>query len=71
MTCRDALSLYWAWTVASLGLVLGHPSLCYPEVTVRTQPVGKSRNLWTVRGYGMGLLTLEGIIQVWGVGRSF
>jgi hypothetical protein len=45
MTCRDASSHCWAWTVASLGLVLGHRSLCHPKATVRTQLVGQSRNL--------------------------
>ena len=75
-TCRDAPSLFWAWTVASMGLVPGQPLLCRPETTVRSQlcrsvsqPLDRKRS-WPGVSYlgrrrlsvgGRALLILEGI----------
>ena len=46
--------------MASIVLILSHPSLGYPEATVRTQLVGQSCNLWNVSGHGLGIFTLRG-----------
>ena len=46
--------------MASIVLILSHPSLGYPEATVRTQFVGQSRNLWNISGHGLGILTSKG-----------
>jgi len=46
--------------MASIVLILGHPSLGYPEATVRTHFVGQSRNLWNVGGYGLRIFTSGG-----------
>jgi len=46
--------------MASIVLILSHPSLGHPEATVRTQFVGQSRNLWNVGGHGLGILTSKG-----------
>ena len=47
-------------------LILSHPLLSYPEVTIRTQLVGQSRNLWNVSGRGLGIFTFK---RFW-LGRS-
>jgi len=62
MTCRDVPSLFWAQAVASLGLVPGHLSLYCPEATVQTHKDRKRP--------GPRFLTLVGVDQVRGVGRS-
>jgi len=46
--------------MASIVLILSHPSLGHPEATVQTHLVGQSRNLWNVGGYGLGILTSKG-----------
>ena len=57
--CKDAPTPCWARTLASIVLIFSHPSLSYPEATVRTCVAGQSRNLWNVGGHGLGILGLE------------
>ena len=59
MTGKDAPTPYGAWTFASIVLIFNHPSLSYPEATVRTYFAGQSRNLWNVGGHGLGIFGLE------------
>ena len=61
-------------TLASIVLISSHPSLSYPEATVRTCVAGQSRNLWNVGGRGLGILglgrlSLDSFFRV-GVGRD-
>jgi len=58
--------------MASIVLILSHPSLGHPEATVRTQFVGQSRNLWNVGGHGLGILTSKGfsLIIISGSGET-
>jgi len=46
--------------MASIVLILSHPSLDHPEATVRTRFLGQSRNLWNVGGHGPGIFALKG-----------
>jgi hypothetical protein len=55
--------------MASIVLILSHPSLGHPEATVRTEFVGQSRNLWNVGGHGQGILTSKGFRLTVGSGE--
>jgi len=46
--------------MASIVLILSHPSLGHPEATVQTNLVGQSRNPWNVGGHGLEILTSKG-----------
>jgi len=50
--------------VASIVLIFSHPSLGYPEATVRTRFAGQSRNLSNVGGHSLGIFTSRGF-QMW------
>jgi len=63
MTCKDAPTRYGARTLASIVLIFSHPSLSYPEATVRTCFAGQSRNLWNVGGHGLGIFDPEGLFS--------
>jgi len=54
--------------MASIVLILSHPSLDHPEATVRTRFVGQSRSLWNIGGHGPGIFALKGFNI--GVGRD-
>ena len=56
---KDAPTPRGARTLASIVLILGHPLLGHPEVTVRTRLADLSRNLWNVGGHGQGIFYLE------------
>ena len=58
--------------MASIVLILSHPSLSHPEATVRTHFVGQSRNLWNIGGHGLGIFTSGGfrLIAVAGSGET-
>jgi len=41
--------------MASIVLIFSHPSLGYPEATVRTRFTSQYCNLWNVGGRGLGI----------------